>query len=233
MNEFFGQEKPVMIEVDENNPGYFKPVHKLDYGFFKLPFFDDYLPVITMDDRTCWFPASLVAKYMGYSNYRKEVNQLVYPIYKTKISNLINYANFGELDCVPESGTQPMIKLKYSVQDIPNEFFPIDNMGRLRKNNITMMMEPGLYQLVGKSYLPQAVKFARWVYECVIPYAIRHTDQFIVNRYKSIIEKQQQVIEANQQYISRQQEAYEDILEERDALKARLEQINSISGDIH
>ena len=98
MSEFFRQKKTVMLQVDENNPGYLKPAHKLEYGFFKLPFSANYFPVITMDDRTCWFPASLVAKYMGYSNYRRSVIRLVYPIYRTKLSNLINYANTGELD---------------------------------------------------------------------------------------------------------------------------------------
>lgn len=230
MNEFFGQKKPVMMEVDENNPSYFKPVHKLDYGFFKLPFFDDYLPVITMDDKTCWFPASLVAKYMGYSNHRNAVDKLVFPIYKLKINKLLNYAVTGQLDAVPDSGTPS--KYKYNLVNylnLPNEFFSIDKRRRVQKQNYTVIMEAGLYQLIGKSGLPQAVNFVRWIYESVIPYAVRHTDQFTINRYKEVIEKQEQILKANHQYIVRQQEAYEDLLEERNALKDKLDAIYDYS----
>ena len=227
MSEFFGQKKTVMLQVDENNPGYLKPAHKLEYGFFKLPFFANYFPVITMDDRTCWFPASLVAKYMGYSNYRRSVIRLVYPIYRTKLSNLINYANTGELDAATSEVAPSGFSYNFSFKDIPDQVFQLDSLGRRQRNDFTLMMEPGLYQLVEKSSLPQAVNFARWVYESIIPYAVRNVDQFTLNKYKDVIDKQQQIIEANQQYISKQQESYNDLLEERDALKAKLDNIRN------
>lgn len=238
MNEFFGQKKSVIMQVDKNGSRYIFPLHSFEWGTFNIPFFNDNLPVIIIDSQQCWFPGYRVAKYMGYYNLWNAINSNVFPIYKTTLRKLLNYVATGELDGSPSQGDPSNRYLYHNIdlKDLPNELFDVDNMGRIQKQDHVVITEQGLYQLVGRSSKPEAVKFARWVYENVIPYAIRHFDQFNDSMYKEVIEQNKRLlstVEANKQYISRQQEAYEDILEERDALKAKLEQINSISGDIH